>query len=119
MYHGAKMAIKFIPKKYYTFAELAQRWACELADLRHAVLDGIIVPSIFFHSANHHVLQFEYFNELLLPRTADDSLDEEGYTKANYAHGFKYLINPYRETAFDGQFSFFSDKPTDFCVGDL
>ncbi len=52
------MAIKFIAKKYYTFSELAQHWQCELSEIRHAVINGDLVPSIHVSGRKYETFQF-------------------------------------------------------------
>ena len=113
------MAIKFVAKKFYTFAELSVHWQCEITDLRQAVLDGDLVPSLYIKGTDFHELAFAIFKTYLVPQTLASSVDEDGFRRPNYVFGFKYLIHPYRQDAFDGQFSFFSEKPTGFVVGDL
>ena len=115
------MAINFIAKRYYTFAELAHRWKCELNDIRQAVLDGDLVPSIHLPGGNYQVFQLDgtddedaYPTELSDWSSKTDSLDV-----MDWVYGFKYLIFPRRLSAVDCTFSFFSDRPLVCGIGDI
>ena len=113
------MTIKFITKKMYSFAELEQRWECSLADLKQSVFEGEIVPSLYINAANFVELSFIQWGEHITPLPSPEGIGDDGYAKPNYIRGFKYLLSPFRKTAFDGDFSFFSDKAKGFCVGDV
>ena len=78
------MAIKFITKKMYSFAELEQRWECSLADLKQSVIDGELVPSLFFHVANFVEMKFIQWHEHITPLPSAEGIDEDGYAKPNF-----------------------------------
>ena len=106
--------IKLPEKNWFTFSELIQRWQCTELDVIHLLIEGKLVPSYHFSG------DFDTF-EMKTEGDGDDThvyLDGvSGLTKSGEVdqvfepvHGLRYLMQPTRVAATEGEFHFFSDS---------
>jgi hypothetical protein len=114
------MELNLPVKKYFTFDELAKKLNCSLNDLRHYIVNGQIVPSVFLDRGNYEIYEFQ---------ECFDGDKYLGFGIENYIHfddvthqtlsGFQYLIQPQQTGPNDCCFDFVSDKSRNHEAGDL
>lgn len=99
------MAIKLPEKKYFTFAELKDRWSCEEGDFFHWILDGALVPSYFFEQ-DFVAYNYEEYS------ANDGKTDDLWFSTEDGKCGFLYLIKPKLVHAFQFELSIASYERT-------
>jgi hypothetical protein len=112
-------------KKYYTFQDAAKKLNCTVEDIKHYVMNRVIVPSLFLDAGNYALNVFEetfdennFYTGLGLSGF-EDFEDITPKFENSRTRGFHYLILPKQQSAHDCTYEYASEKPRGHGEGDL
>ena len=112
------MAVKLPQRKFLTFPELQDRWACTENDLRRMVLSALLIPSYLWNDPVNVVTFIEatqdglaYWEPSQVPndREFEDEKDRMEFPyKSIFADGFYFLLFPWQTSALNCNFVYLS-----------
>ncbi|TAK90272.1 MAG: hypothetical protein EPO06_09840 [Burkholderiaceae bacterium] len=103
------MTIKLPERRYFNFEELISRWRCEVADIRHLLIDGKLTASVFIdpEELGYVEAMWDWEHEDAYYCIYDDI--EESHEHTRIHKGFYHLALPHQTTPFDCLFSYITD----------
>lgn len=112
------MAVKLPQRKFLTFPELQDRWACTENDIRRMVLSAQLIPSylwnepvnvVTFIEATHDGLPYWEPSQVPNDREFEDEKDRMEFPhKSIFADGFYFLLFPWQTSALNCNFVYLS-----------
>lgn len=110
------MTIKLPARNYLTFPELMERWACTEADIFHIIADKKLIPSFFFKGEDADPMIWDWYET---DGEETYSLDIDNASDLmTPIHGFRYLVYPHQNSAFDLKFDKISTMPQRETLGE-